>query len=84
MSGNFHACVHYKNQWAEIVEDFVLPEKWCVKVNEELRNRFGYYEAYGYHHSIQINDTNKWSINIKEGFTEITFEQFKKYVLKDE
>ena len=78
------ATVYYKGKWAEIVDDFVLPEKWCVEVNFEIRNRFGYYEAYGYHHSIQINDTNKWSINIKEGFTEITFEQFKKYVLKDE
>ena len=68
----------------KVKDDFVLPEKWCVEVNEELRNRFGYFKAYGYHHSIQINDTNKWSNKIKEGFTEITFEQFKKYVLKDE
>ena len=78
------ATVYYNGKWAEIVEDFVLPEKWCVEVNEELRNRFGYCEAYGYHHSIKINDTNKWSDKIKEGFIEITFEQFKKYVLKDE
>ena len=68
----------------KIIDDFVLPKKWCVKVNEELRNRFDYHEAYGYHHSIKINDTNKWSDKIKEGFIEITFEQFKKYVLKDE
>lgn len=71
------------NKWAEIVKDFVLPEKWCVKVNNEIRKRFSYYEANGYHHSIQINDTNKWSRNIKEGFTKITFKQFKKYVLKE-
>jgi hypothetical protein len=68
---------------SEIVDDFVLPEKWCVKINEEIRNKFGYYEACGYHHSIQINDTNKWSIYIREGFTEITLEQFKKYVLNE-
>ena len=74
----------YVEPKVKVKDDFVLPEKWCVKVNEELRNRFGYYEAYGYQHSIQINNTNKWSINIKEGFTEITFKQFKKYVLKDE
>lgn len=73
--------IYRKGQWAEIVEDFQLPEKWCVEVNEELRNRVGYYKAYGYHHSIQINDTNKWSNKIKEGFTEITFEQFEQYVL---
>ena len=78
------ATVYYKGKWAEIVDDFVLPEKWCVEVNEELRNRFDYYEAYGYHHSIQINSDSKWSDKIKKGFTEITFEQFKKYVLKDE
>ena len=69
---------------AEIVEDFVLPEKWCVEVNDKICNKFSYYEAYGYHHSIKVNQNNKWSKNIKEGFTEITFEQFKKYVLKDE
>ena len=68
----------------KVKDNFILPEKWCVEVNEELRNRFDYHEAYGYHHSIQINDTNKWSNKIKKGFIEITFEQFKKYVLKDE
>lgn len=74
----------YVEPKVKIVDDFVLPEKWCVEVNQEIRFKFNYYFAEGYHHSIQINDTNKWSYNIKEGFTEITFEQFKKYVLKDE
>ena len=74
----------YVEPKVKVKDDFVLPEKWCVKVNFEIRNRFSYCDAYGYHHSIRVNQANKWSINIKEGFTEIAFEKFKKYVLKDE
>ena len=74
----------YVEPKVKIVDDFVLPEKWCVEVNQEIRNRLNYIDIIGYHHSIKVNQHNKWSMNIKEGFTEITFEQFKKYVLKDE
>ena len=74
----------YDAQFVAKEPEFVLPEKWCVEVNDEIRDRFDYFKSDGYHHSIQINDTNKWSYIIKEGFTEITFEQFKKYVLKED
>lgn len=72
----------------EIPDDFVLPEKWCVKTTEvnepaevyKWRNG-KYFAADGYIH----NDSEKWWSNcIKPGYTEITFEQFKKYVLKEE
>ena len=66
-------------------KEFVLPEKWCVETtasnvdalskwrgNEDLK----YGEIYGYLHSDLI-----WRDHMK-GSTEITFEQFKKYVLK--
>jgi hypothetical protein len=59
------------------VEHFVLPKKWCVELNQEILNRFNYIDIIGYHHSIKVNQNNKWCENIKEGFTEITFEQFK-------
>lgn len=71
----------------EIIEhfekkEFVLPEKWCVKVNEEIANIFYYVDAAGFHHSDRIR-TNNWSWHIETGYTEITFDQFKKYVLKE-
>ncbi len=68
---------HYK-------EEFVLPEKWCIKLdsdNYKTLNPF-YIEAKGYHHSNKIR-YNNWSDKIEIGYTEITLEQFKKYVLKE-
>lgn len=31
IDGCFGGSVYYKGEWAEIVEDFVLPKKWCIK-----------------------------------------------------
>lgn len=66
-------------------KEFVLPEKWCVEItasnvdvlskwrgNEDLKCG----EIYGYLHSDLL-----WRDDIRES-TEITFDQFKKYVLK--
>lgn len=70
----------------EIPDDFILPEKWCVKtieINEpaevyKWRNE-RYFAANGYIH----NDSKKWWDScVKPGYTEITLEQFRKYVLK--
>lgn len=69
-------------------EEFVLPEKWCVKVTDENREII---------HTWKINNTSFSSFTkagnyvFKEGtwentildHIEITFDQFKKYVLKD-
>lgn len=110
--GNDGECSLYlshENKWAEIVEDFVLPEKWCIRLNLENVNIVGkwfnensqtriddyhkltldrvntvydilHYPAYKYLGLTKHGDTiNK----IKNGYTEITFEQFKKYILNE-
>lgn len=92
-NGNSYACVYYKNQWAEIVDDFVLPEKWCVEVNPENENFINSVRdrscsvTFITSNLILPDVKNSWYCHPdakKRGFTEITFEQFKKYVLKDE
>lgn len=88
-NGNFYACVHYKNQWAEIVDDFVLPEKWCIKDVKEVKEFFENYN-YGnyscrniaYLHYPKIRDYCYFE-TIQKDYTEITLEQFKKYVLNE-
>jgi hypothetical protein len=84
------------NKWAEIVDDFKLPENWCVRgglnvcevlksyFNSIGKNRFDWkFDNDSY---VYFEDTE----NVKnrqypgENQIEITFEQFKKYVLKDE
>ncbi len=85
-----------------IVEDFKLPEKWCVKRtidNFEIINNWcnnnhiddehnSYIDSYGYIHSERCNNSFNSFKRSKGGtqdlsFTEITFEQFKKYVLNE-
>jgi hypothetical protein len=83
-----------------IKKEFVLPEKWCLKnphneesillynyannLKESKRN-FGYpYEAGTYFHFPNYMKACKTSTEIKKGYTEITFEEFKEYVLKKE
>jgi len=98
------------NQWAEIVEDFKLPEKWCIRLNLENVNIVGKWfnensqtRIYDYHKLTLDSVSTIYNIlhypaykylgltkhgdiinKIENGYTEITFEQFKKYVLKDE
>ena len=72
-----------------IEEEFVLPEKWCVKVTNENKDvvyrwklentRCTTYISAGYYASYN----GLWGIKISNDMTEITFEQFKKYVLKE-
>jgi hypothetical protein len=72
-----------------IEEEFVLPEKWCVKVTNENKDvvyrwklentRCTTYISAGYYASYN----GLWGIKISNDITEITFEQFKKYVLKE-
>lgn len=67
-------------------DNFVLPEQWCIRVegndanNKEIfswRKQLWYGSGY--------IDCNKWWTNkISVNYTEITLEQFKKYVLKEQ
>lgn len=85
--------------WEKIVDDFVLPEKWCLKVTDDnLKTLISWRESLNLH-NIDSNEDIKYYKYIKQsgygsGHTydiqlkienpEITFEQFKKYVLKEE
>ena len=66
-------------------EEFILHEKWCIKLTKDnikllskWRGNDCLYggELFGYLHCDKI-----WFPTIYDGYTEITFEQFKKYVL---
>jgi hypothetical protein len=77
--------VDFENVTAELTE---LPEKWCVKLTKENYKSLktgdeldSYIEPYGYHHSDKVNAFNNWEEHICTGYTEITFEQFQKWVL---
>lgn len=69
--------------------EFVLPEKWCIKVTESNKSflqKYNYLnKIIGYDYSINGYYGNKsdGDIEIPFGAVEITFEQFKKYVVKD-
>lgn len=82
-----------------IIDDFVLPEKWCLKRTDEVseliskffnidrrHSVFSDWKYIGYdcssiNNGIDAADTPKAFCN--GGCIEITFEQFKKYVLKE-
>lgn len=80
--------------YVEKEPEFVLPEKWCVKGDNkkviDYSNKNGAVPKYSigelYHHypSFFKNGSCTSSHIIESDYTEITFEQFKKYVLKEE
>lgn len=73
-------------------EEFVLPEKWFVEVPNELdtekvRDYFGVTDSYSSSGSWFYTNDKKVKIEeirLPAGYTKITIEQFKKYVLKKE
>lgn len=73
-----------------VKDDFVLPEKWCVKFNKEVgvwldkktNNDFYYNSNFKYICYPEASYNSHIYEEIPEGYTEITFEQFQKYVLK--
>lgn len=91
--GKWHNTFWRKATAQEIIEhfekkEFVLPEKWCVKVNKEnssVLNEYAFHIGF-----LGLCNFNKYftsdiTIGVKTGYgyTEITFDQFKKYVLKE-
>lgn len=77
---------------------FTLPEKWCIKITEEnkevlanwrtdgdARGNFVKGVFNGWHLHTPMNGKNGYNTQSKEdGYTEITFGQFKKHVLKQD
>lgn len=84
------------------IEEFVLPEKWCVRGNNQKeydliskyvrKNGGSHYtkkENFPLAHIPYFTGNTYETSNFKEspisrGYTEITFEQFKKYVLSQD
>lgn len=86
-----------RDQWATIIDDFVLPEKWALKVDKDfdiewLNKNSTYTNNYKpaswwtnqYMHFPHHNPSSHFNDLVVNGYTEITFEQFKKHVLKEE
>lgn len=79
-------------------EDFILPEKWCVNVEYKEKektainwlnsgnsqtNLYDYSALCKFLHYPKYNNSHHYD-DITEGYIEITFEQFEKYVLKQD
>ena len=73
-------------------EEFKLPDKWCIKVLEENREILGKWrssgplrsEFNGYWLHTPMKGANGYNCKERDfNYNEITFEQFKKYVLKE-
>lgn len=63
---------------------FVLPSKWCVKVDRDCQPEEVYkWRNISWVDAGYINYTAEWTGGIKHNHTEITLEQFKQHVLKE-
>lgn len=89
---NVYTFEQFKEMYLE--EEFVLPEKWCIRQNKQEINGWAnknkqtdsyYSDLSGVHlfHFPKISDIHLY-VNVQLDYKEITFEQFLKYVLKQE
>lgn len=74
-------------------EEFVLPKKWFIRVTNENKKVINdwkvkkYYNDNLFEHSylyVKNNGAGEYDFSYVNTYTEITFEQFKKYVLKED
>jgi hypothetical protein len=74
---------------AKVAEEFVLPAKWCIKVTEENKNIIWKWAEFTFscntasHRYVSSDKTHFGGQYGTYDYTEITFDQFKKYVLKE-
>jgi hypothetical protein len=72
--------------------EFVLPEKWCVKdcaeVSQYAKNKWGcrniVYDRIYHEGKTRYNNEYTFIESVEEGFTLLSLEEFKKYILKEE
>ena len=78
-------------------EDFVLPEKWSISrdllkeqnkivtkwINDKWGSSFISKKFKGSYYKIDLKENTYGYGDYRDGFTEITFDQFKKYVIKE-
>lgn len=90
---NYQPNLPYKSVKEFLEEEFVLPEKWYIKVTKENKETLGKWRKRGTCGVMSMDNTNiKGYITYQEGYwtnslpeyPEITFDQFCKYVLKKE
>lgn len=83
----------YDAQFVVKEPEFVLPEKWCVKHSDKTLEWIRKNAKYNgdcitphtyYNYPETTHGCNNYSNIVLDGYTEITFEQFKKYILKEE
>lgn len=77
-----------KSEVEHYEEEFVLPNKWYIKAtreNEQILRKFRGCNHNGWEDNLVMLSDPCWgNTQYIRGYTEITFEQFKKYVLKKE
>lgn len=76
----------YDAQFVVKKPEFVLPEKWCIKSNisnYKFIKKWAGYDWWNNEFNRFITCNKTWSFYKNVDYTEITFEQFKKYVLKE-
>lgn len=81
-------------EWNKSINEWKLPERWCIKGDEVVENYFKQNNPYGwmysrvhtYYHSENTKPGYGWvnSNGPHSSHTEITLEQFKKYVLMED
>ena len=77
----------YDAQFVVKEEEFVLPENWSVKCNSsnyKLVKKWAGYDWWKDDFNRFITHNKTWLYVNNGSYTEITFDQFKKYVLKEE
>lgn len=67
------------------IKEFVLPEKWYIKCTPESKESLNKWTGFSWTYTYIYFDgkCKTWSNNFYDEYVEITFEQFKKYVLKE-
>lgn len=89
---NINNIEHYIEPKVEVKDEFILPEKWFIKSTEETFNTIRNwaakklnhpkYKEYNHYHYVSFNYLGEY--RQERHCTEITFDQFKKYVLKED
>ena len=74
----------YENTYVLKKTDFVLPSKWCIKVDKDCQPEEVYkWRDLTWVNAGYISNYGTWTDVVLDNYTEITFEQFKQHVLKE-
>ena len=89
-NNGLHCGINKLEHYIEPKIEFILPEKWFIKTTEETFNIIrkwsiekSNYNYSGYRHYNYVSFNYLGQYRRENGYREITFDQFKKYVLKE-